>query len=100
SLADLPGDDEIDAKIRAAVALADSGGRPKRAAKPAKPEADVPPELAAALAGDAAAGATFAAFPPSCRREYSEWIADAKRPETRAKRVAEAIGWLREGKRR
>jgi uncharacterized protein YdeI (YjbR/CyaY-like superfamily) len=100
SLADLPADDEIDAKIRAAVALADTGERPKRAAKPAKPESDVPPELVEALAGDAAASAAFTAFSPSARRDYCEWIADAKRPETKAKRVAEAVAWIGEGKKR
>ena len=47
------------------------------------------------------AGAGGAAhLPPSCRREYCEWVAEAKRPETRAKRVAEAVAWMREGKRR
>ncbi len=46
------------------------------------------------------AAATFNGFPPRCRREYCEWIAEAKRPETKAKRVAEAVGWMREGKRR
>jgi uncharacterized protein YdeI (YjbR/CyaY-like superfamily) len=100
SLADLPADDEIDAKIKAAVALADTGERPKRTAKPAKPEADVPPELVDALAGDAAASAAFAAFSPSARRDYCEWIADAKRPDTKAKRVAEAVAWIGEGKKR
>ena len=100
SLADLPSDAEIDAKIKAAVALTDSGDRPKRAAKPPKPEAAVPPELATALAYDAQASATFTAFPSGARREYCEWIAEAKRPETKAKRVAEAVQWLREGKRR
>jgi len=61
--------------------------------------AAVPPELAEALSGDAAATATWQGFPPGCRREYRDWIAGAKRPETRAKRVAQAIGQLREGKR-
>ena len=101
SIADLPGDAEFDEMIRAAAALVDAGdGAMKRKAKPAKPEPEVPPELAEALAGDAAAAATFEAFPPGSRRDYCEWIGDAKRPETRAKRVAEAMGMLREGKRR
>jgi uncharacterized protein YdeI (YjbR/CyaY-like superfamily) len=101
SVADLPGDAELDALIREAAALVDAGeGAIKRKAKPAKPQLEVPPELAEALAGDAAASATFDGFPPSCRREYSEWIVEAKRPETKAKRVADAIGMLREGKRR
>ena len=101
SVADLPGDAELDALIREAAALVDAGdGAIKRKAKPPKPELEVPPELAEALAGDAAASATFDGFPPSCRREYSEWIVEAKRPETKARRVADAIGMLREGKRR
>jgi uncharacterized protein YdeI (YjbR/CyaY-like superfamily) len=100
SLADLPEDSVLDAAIRDAVALTATEDRTKRAARPAKPEAEVPPALATALAADAAANANFTAFAPSCRREYCEWIADAKRPETRDKRVAEAIGWLREGKKR
>ena len=101
SVADLPGDAELDALIREAAALVDAGdGAIKRKTKPPKPELEVPPELAEALAGDAAATATFDGFPPSCRRDYSEWIGEAKRPETKARRVAEAIAMLREGKRR
>jgi uncharacterized protein YdeI (YjbR/CyaY-like superfamily) len=100
SLADLPDDARLDASIRAAVALLEAEDRPKRAVRPAKPEAEVPAALAVALAADAAASKTFTEFPPGCRREYCEWIAEAKRPETRDKRIAETIAWLREGKRR
>ena len=78
----------------------ESGERPARAAKPPKPAAEVPADLAEGLAGDPEAAATFEGFPPGARREYCEWVAEAKRPETRAKRVAEAVEWLREGKRR
>jgi uncharacterized protein YdeI (YjbR/CyaY-like superfamily) len=42
----------------------------------------------------------FAAMSPSCQREYCEWIADAKRAETREKRVATAMEWIGEGKSR
>ena len=42
----------------------------------------------------------FAAFSPSCKREYIEWIADAKRPETRDQRIATAVAWIAEGKQR
>jgi uncharacterized protein YdeI (YjbR/CyaY-like superfamily) len=101
SIADLPGDAEFDQMIRAAAALVDAGdGAIKRKAKPARAELEVPPELAEALVGDTVATATFDGFPPSCRRDYCDWIGEAKRPETKAKRVAEAIGMLREGKRR
>jgi len=100
SLADLPSDAEMEAQIREAAVLLDAGVKRARPAGGPKPEAEVPPELAEALAQDAAASATFTAFPPSCRREYCEWIVEAKRPETKAKRVGEAIAWMREGKRR
>jgi uncharacterized protein YdeI (YjbR/CyaY-like superfamily) len=100
SLEDLPSAAEIEALVREAAARIDAGEKPKRPKRESKPEAEVPPELAEALAGDAAASATFDAFPPGARREYCEWIAEAKRPETKAKRIEEAIGWIREGKKR
>jgi uncharacterized protein YdeI (YjbR/CyaY-like superfamily) len=101
-VADLPDDATLDAQIREAAARIDAGKKPgwiKRGGPP-RPEAEVPPELAEALADDDAAAAAFNGFPPGCRREYCEWIAEAKRPETKARRVAEAVGWMREGKRR
>lgn len=100
SLDDLPSAEIFEAQVRDAIARIDAGQKPARAVKPPKPEAEVPVELAEALAGDAKAAETFAGFPPGSRREYCEWIAEAKRPETKAKRVAEAVEWLREGKRR
>ncbi|WP_326525452.1 YdeI/OmpD-associated family protein [Sphingomonas sp.] len=100
ALADLPGAATFETQVREAAALIASGTVAKRATKLPRPEADVPPALAGALAEDAAANATFTGFPPSCRREYCEWIAEAKRDETRRKRVAQTIEWLREGKRR
>lgn len=103
SVADLPDDATLEAQIRAAAARIDAGKKPdwvvKRGANP-KGEAEVPPELAEALANDDAAAATFNGFPPSARRDYCDWVAEAKRPETKAKRVADAVEWMREGKRR
>ncbi|MDG2533278.1 YdeI/OmpD-associated family protein [Sphingomonas sp. HITSZ_GF] len=99
SLADLPDAAEVERLIREAAAkLGES--KPARPRAAPKGEAEVPPELAEALAADDAAAATFDGFPPSCRREYCDWIAEAKRPETRAKRVGDAVAWMREGKRR
>jgi uncharacterized protein YdeI (YjbR/CyaY-like superfamily) len=60
----------------------------------------VPDALAAALARNRRARATFDAFSPSQQREYCEWIAEAKREETRTQRVATAVEWLAEGKPR
>jgi uncharacterized protein YdeI (YjbR/CyaY-like superfamily) len=96
TLADLPPDDELIARFQAGFAAL---GTPRKKGAP-KPELPVPPELVAALAEDQAAQATFSGFAPSHRREYAEWIGEAKRPETRARRVAQAIVWLREGKHR
>lgn len=101
SIADLPDEATFAALVCDAVALIDSGeGKIKRPKAAPKPEPVVPDELAEALRSDAAAAANFAAFRPGCRREYCEWIGEAKRPETRTKRAEEAIGWIAEGKRR
>ena len=53
-----------------------------------------------ALKANKAAGKVFANFSPSCQREYVEWIAEAKRPETRDKRIAQGVEWIAEGKQR
>ena len=100
SLDDLPPKRTLLEHLRKAVALNEAGVKsPARKSAP-KPPPETPAELAAALAQAPAAKAAFDAFPPGCRREYIEWIAGAKRPETRARRVAEAVAWMAEGKRR
>lgn len=99
SLADLPDDAELRRVIGEAMAAIDQG-KPARAKKPPRAELPVPPELAAALAEAPHAKATFDGFSPSNRRDYCEWIGEAKRPETRAARVAQALEWLFEGKPR
>jgi uncharacterized protein YdeI (YjbR/CyaY-like superfamily) len=99
SIADLPDDAALKGVIRRAADAAAAGPTP-RPKKAPKPEAAVPDDLAAALASNPAARATFDAFPPSCRREYIDWVTEAKRPETRARRLAEAVVWMAEGKRR
>ena len=99
SLADLPADAEVIAAVRDAMAAIDTG-KPARAKKAPRPELPVPDELAAALAEAPGAKAVFDGFSPSQRRDYNEWIGEAKRPETRAARVAQAVEWLFEGKTR
>jgi uncharacterized protein YdeI (YjbR/CyaY-like superfamily) len=98
SLADLPEEGEL-IRIIQATATARNEAKPKPKAPP-RPELPVPEELAAAMDSAPAAKAAWDAFPPSHRREYSEWIGEAKRAETRAARVAQAIEWLAEGKSR
>jgi uncharacterized protein YdeI (YjbR/CyaY-like superfamily) len=99
SVADLPAPDELDGLIREAMALVVEGGKPVRA-KTVRQAIEPPSDLLEALTATPAALATFNVFPPGCRREYVEWIVEAKRPETRAKRIAQAVEWMAEGKKR
>jgi len=81
--------------------LNDDGVKVSRA-KPSgeKKEIDVPDVLLEALAQNEKAAETFGNFPPSCRKEYIQWITEAKTDATRDKRLATTIEWLTEGKRR
>jgi uncharacterized protein YdeI (YjbR/CyaY-like superfamily) len=104
SLKDLPADKQMLGYYRHAAELIVTGQRtkslvrPKKAAK--KPAPEIPAELTAALKKNKAAAKVFAAFSPSCQREYSDWITEAKRPETREKRITQAVEWIAEGKQR
>ncbi|KAB2962148.1 MAG: hypothetical protein F9K18_10230 [Thermoanaerobaculia bacterium] len=102
SLADLPPDDEILGWVRVAARLNESGLRVPTPRKHPKPPIPVPADLAAALkqTKHACARVTFEAFSPSHRREYLEWITEAKNDVTRAKRIATTLEWLAEGKAR
>jgi uncharacterized protein YdeI (YjbR/CyaY-like superfamily) len=99
SLEDLPPRATLFALTRKAMKLIDEGVKPARG-KTAKAPFSVPQDLRAAIDAVPAAKATFDGFPPSCRREYVEWVTEAKRDETRAKRLAQTVEWLAEGKRR
>ena len=100
-LADLPGKRELTRIVREAVALADAGVKPPRAPKrAARGELEVPEDLRKALARNAAARRTFEGFSPSHRREYIEWLVEAKREDTRARRLAQTLEQLAAGKSR
>ncbi|MBP1641436.1 MAG: hypothetical protein H6Q03_105 [Acidobacteria bacterium] len=100
SRADLPPDDEILGWVRVAARLNESGIRLPTPRKHAREPIPMPAELATALARPkhARARATFESLSPSHRREYLEWIAEAKTEATRAKRIATTLEWLAEGK--
>ncbi len=106
TLKDLPSDKLLLSWIRQAAAIVDSGNYTspvaarRKTPKPPKPEIEPPAEFKTALQKNKKAAAVFAAFSPSCKREYVEWIVDAKRSETRDKRIATAIEWIAEGKQR
>ena len=96
---DLPEPEMLEQMIRKAMSLTEQGVKPVRN-KTVKADMPTPEDLEAALKENPSAQATFQSFPPSCRREYVEWVVEAKRPETRAKRIAQAVEWMAEGKRR
>ena len=100
SVEELPTDAELDRLIREAAELANSAPTPRKTKHAPKPTPEMHPDFAAALDKVAKAKAAFEAFAPSHRREYLEWIAEAKRDETRQKRIATATEWLSEGKKR
>ncbi len=100
SVDDLPPDEELDALIRKAAELTTSAPAPRKVKHAPKPPSELHPEFAAALAAAPKAKAALDDFPASARRDYLEWISEAKQPATRAKRITTAIEWLSEGKRR
>ena len=100
TVSDLPPDDQLDGMLREAAALAATAPAPRKTKHAPKPAPEMHPEFAAALAKAPKAKAVLDGFPPSAQRDYLEWISEAKQDATRAKRIATAIEWLAEGKRR
>lgn len=107
TLRDLPSKRQLLTYVRKAARLNEARGdqaRTKpvdgRKAAASRPLPDIPVDFAEALRAAPSARAHFDAFAPSHRREYLEWIIDAKREDTRARRIAQAIEWLCEGKSR
>ena len=100
SLKDLPDDKTIKKLIADAMKLNDEGITVKRPVSKEKKEVVVPDYLLEALAVNEKAAETFNNFPYSCKKEYVEWITEAKTDATRDKRLATTLEWLSEGKRR
>lgn len=100
SVRQLPAKRQFAAWMKRAMKLNEDGVKAPREKSTTRKPIPIPPEFAAALARNAAAKATFDNFPPSCRREYLEWITEAKTDATRNRRIATTIEWLAAGKRR
>ena len=100
SLKDLPSDKVMLGLIHQAMELNEKGIKVQKKTAPAKKELVVPEILTKALSKNKAAKTTFESFPYSCKKEYVEWITEAKTEPTRDKRLATTIEWLAEGKRR
>ena len=99
AIADLPAERVLLKYIRQAKALNDEGVKAPSRPKPrGNRTLHVPDDLMAALRTNRKALATFTGFSYSNRKEYVEWVTEAKRDETRRRRLETAIGWLAEGK--
>jgi hypothetical protein len=101
ALAELPAQARVRAIIAAAMALNDADVKaPSRAKKPVARPLEVPADLLAALAAAPPALAHFNAFNTSSRRDYADWLAEAKTEATRQRRLAQAVAQCAEGKTR
>jgi uncharacterized protein YdeI (YjbR/CyaY-like superfamily) len=101
SIDDLPGDKVLNGYIKQALQLNTDGlPTPARKKPKARPKPVMPDYFLAALKKNPAARTRFEQFSPSHQREYIEWLAEAKREETRAKRLKTALEWLATGKSR
>lgn len=100
SVKDLPSKHVFVGYVKRAVELNASGVKvPRPPAKPKK-RLVMPDDFRQAIAKSGKANRAFDAFSPSHQREYVEWITDAKQDETRARRIAQAVEWIAEGKPR
>jgi uncharacterized protein YdeI (YjbR/CyaY-like superfamily) len=97
---DLPSDDVIVKLVQQAVELNENGIKVPKKKSTEKKELVVPDYLTKALKKNKAAQKTFEKFPYSSRKDYVEWLTEAKTEATREKRLATTIEWLAEGKRR
>jgi Bacteriocin-protection, YdeI or OmpD-Associated/Domain of unknown function (DU1801) len=100
SLVDLPSDAVLKKCIKYAMKQNAAGVKKSRTNGKPKPKLAVPADLTEALEGNSKARTTFEKFPPGKRRDYLEWILDAKQRETRQRRIETAVEWLAEGKSR
>ena len=99
SLKDLPSEKTLIGYVKKAAALNEAGIKAPGRTQPKKREPiAIPDDFGAALKKNAKARKNFDAFAPSKRREYLEWITEAKRAETRKQRLAHSIQLLAEGK--
>jgi uncharacterized protein YdeI (YjbR/CyaY-like superfamily) len=100
SIDDLPPSKTLAKYLRKAMQLNDAGVKVVRTPKSATRPVRMPADSAAALKKNTKAQIAFADFSPSHKREYIEWITEAKTADTRACRLTQALGWIAEGKSR
>jgi uncharacterized protein YdeI (YjbR/CyaY-like superfamily) len=98
NLKDLPADKILTEYIKEAAKLNEDGVKLPSKAKPEKKNLIVPDYLTAALNKNKKALNTFENFSYSCKKEYIDWLTEAKTEQTRERRLASAIEWMSEGK--
>jgi uncharacterized protein YdeI (YjbR/CyaY-like superfamily) len=98
TIADLPPKSVLRRYVKEAARLNAEGVKPARSRRP-KPALPIPADLAGALRRNRTARSGFERLTPAQRREYIEWIGEAKRETTRASRVRTTVEWVAEGKR-
>jgi uncharacterized protein YdeI (YjbR/CyaY-like superfamily) len=100
SVSDLPSNKVMMGYIKQAIALTESAGDapvPARTRK-SKPKLEPPAEFIHAMQRGKGTAEAFAALSPSYQREYVVWITEAKRAETKERRIQTAVQWITEGK--
>jgi hypothetical protein len=100
SLKDLPSDKVMIGLIHQAVELNEKGVKVPKKPTTTKKDLVVPDELTKVLSKNKKAKTVFDNFSYSQKKEYVEWITEAKTEPTRNKRLATTVEWLSEGKRR
>ncbi len=98
-VSDLPNESILIGYVRKAVELNEAGIKLPRPTK-RREVLEMPEDFQAALQRNRQARKTMDSFSPSKRRDYIEWVTEAKRAETRRRRITTAIEWLAEGKSR
>jgi len=101
AISDLPREKVLIGYIKEAVRLNETGASlPTRAKRKARKKLIVPAELISALKKNKKALTAFGNFSYSHKKEYVEWITEAKGEETRKRRLTTAIKWMTAGKSR
>ena len=99
SVKDLPPKAAFVRLVKEAVRLNEDGVKPPPRSTPDRSRSvRAPADLLAALRNNPEARTAYEEMSPSHKREYIEWITEAKRDETRKRRVAQAVEWIAEGR--
>jgi hypothetical protein len=100
SIDELPSEATLTKLVKAAAELNEQGVTVKRPKTALKPPVKPPAYFLTAIKKNKRALANYEAFSPSHKREYVEWVTDAKSDETRARRLTQAVTWMAQGKSR